>query len=63
MERYTAVPMHGGEREHYAVRVGGIGGRIVGRELRLNQYRADLLREYLAQAFEDGRNDALEGGE
>lgn len=44
----------------YAVRVGGSGGRIVGTDLDLDRYRADLLCELLEQAREAGRLDGME---
>jgi hypothetical protein len=48
-----------GYDQQYAVRVGGIGGRVVGRELGLDRYRADLLCEILEQARDAGREERI----
>ena len=60
MNRYTVVALKSCRySEHYAVRVGGSGGRVLGRELGLDRDKSDLLRRLLEQEFEAGRNDAL----
>jgi hypothetical protein len=48
-----------GYDQQYAVRVGGVGGRVVGRELGLDRYRADLLCELLERARDAGRGERM----
>ena len=47
--------------DHYAVQIGGSGGRILGRELNLDRERAELLCGLLRDAYEMGAESAVEG--
>jgi hypothetical protein len=48
-----------GRDQKYAVRVGGVGGRVIGSDLDLDRYRADLLCEMLEQARDAGREERV----
>jgi len=51
----------GRDREpQYGARVGGCGGRIIGRDLLLDRDRAALLCELLESAREAGREEAFQ---